>query len=130
LHYCGRETSRTSARTSPSSYGAAVPNIATDQSTFSAEAWSQWALFVGPVVLNGRFPSKKYYNHFCDLIELINLCLKFEFSKDDISKIRDGFIRWVQKYKRYIPLSPSPIWTPIDQGIGTIISTSQTNSHA
>jgi len=94
-------TAAASRSTMPSSYGAAVPNIATDRSTFSAETWSQWALFVGPVVLNGRFPNKKYYDHFCELVELINLCLKFEFSKDDISKIRDGFIGWVKKYERY-----------------------------
>ena len=76
-----------------------VPNIATDQLTFSAEAWSQWALFVRPVVLNGRFSSKKYYNHFCNLVRLINLCLKFKLSKDDISDIRAGFINWVKKYE-------------------------------
>ena len=84
----------------PSSYGAAVPNIAIDRSTFSTEAWSQWALFVGPVVLNGRFPSRKYYEHFCDLVRLINLCLKFELSRDDISDIRSGFVDWVKKYEK------------------------------
>lgn len=89
-----------SQSTMPSSYGTPVPNIATNRSTFSAEAWSQWALFVGPIVLNGRFPNRKYYDHFCDLVRLINLCLKFEFSKDDISEIRHGFIQWVQKYER------------------------------
>lgn len=86
--------------TMPSSYGAAVPNIATDRSTFSAEAWSQWALFVGPVVLNGRFPNRKYYEHFCDLVKLINLCLKFELSKGDLSDIRNGFVDWVEKYEK------------------------------
>ena len=94
-----------SRSTMPSSYGAPVPNIAADRSTFSAETWSQWALFVGPVVLNGRFPNKRYYNHFCDLVKLINLCLKFDFSKEDISEIRGGFIRWVEKYEKYPPLS-------------------------
>jgi hypothetical protein len=48
----------TSQSTIPSSYGAAVPNIATNRSSFSAETWSQWALFVGPIVLNGRFSHK------------------------------------------------------------------------
>ena len=91
-----------SRSTMPSSYGAPVPNIATDRSTFSAETWSQWALFVGPVVLNGRFQNKRYYDHFCNLIGLINLCLKFELSKEDISKIRDGFVHWVEKYEKYV----------------------------
>ena len=91
-----------SRSTMPSSYGAPVPNVATDRSVFSAETWSQWALFVGPVVLNSRFPNKRYYDHFCDLVELINLCLKFELSREDISRIREGFIRWVKKYKEYV----------------------------
>ena len=119
-----------SRSTMPSSYGAPVPNIATDRSTFSAETWSQWALFVGPIVLNGRFSDKRYYNHFCDLVGLINLCLKFEFSKEDVSKIREGFIRWVKKYEEYVGISSLPTSTPTDQKAGTIINTYQTGSHA
>ena len=92
-------TTAASRSTMPSSYGAAVPNIATDRSTFSAEAWSQWALFIGPVVLEGRLADKRFYNHFCDLVKLINLCLKFEISQQELSQIRHGFIRWVKKYE-------------------------------
>ena len=114
--------------TLPSSYGAAVPNIATDRSTFSAEAWSQWALFVGPVILNGRFSNKKYHDHFCDLVRLINLCLKFEFSKDDISDIRNGFIDWVKKYEKYVTVLNLLTRTPADEKLGTIISINRSDS--
>ena len=123
-------TTTASQSTMPSSYGAAVPNIAIDRSTFSAEAWSQWALFVGPVVLNGRFPHRKYYAHFCDLVRLINLCLRFGFSKGDLSKIRVGFIEWVKKYERYVVISLPPTKTLVDQKSGTTINTNQTGSHA
>ena len=123
-------TTVASRSTMPSSYGAAVPNIATDRSTFSAEAWCQWALFVGPVVLNGRFPHRRHYNHFCDLVKLINLCLKFEFSKEDISKIREGFIRWVKKYEEYVSLLCPPTKTPIDRMPGIIINIHQTDFRA
>ena len=92
-------TTAATRSTMPSSYGAAVPNIATDRSSFTTETWSQWALFVGPVVLNGRFSNKKYYDHFCELVKLIKLCLKFELSKEEISTIQNGFIRWVKKYE-------------------------------
>lgn len=102
-----------SRSTMPSSYGAPVPNVATDRSSFSAETWSQWALFVGPVVLNGRFPDKRYHDHFCDLIKLINLCLKFEFSKEDIVEIREGFIRWVEKYEAYAHFRLYPQLPPL-----------------
>jgi len=88
-----------SKSTIPSCYGATVPNIATDRSSFSAEAWSQWALFVGPVVLNHRFKHVKYYDHFCDLVRLINLCLQYQLSDEELSKIRTGFIEWVKKYE-------------------------------
>ena len=114
--------------TLPSSYGATVPNIATNRSTFSAEAWSQWALFVGPVILNGRFSNKKYHDHFCDLVRLINLCLKFEFSKDDISDIRNGFIDWVKKYEKYVTVLNLLTRTPADEKLGTIISINRSNS--
>jgi hypothetical protein len=89
-----------SKSTIPSCYGAAVPNIATDRSSFSAEAWSQRALFIGPVVLNHCFKHVKYYNHFCDLVRLINLFLQYQPSDDELSEIRTGFIEWVDKYER------------------------------
>ena len=108
-----RTAAAASRSTMPSSYGAPVPNVATDRSSFSAETWSQWALFVGPVVLNGRFPDKRYHDHFCDLIKLINLCLKFEFSKEDIVEIREGFIRWVEKYEAYAHFRLYPQLPPL-----------------
>ena len=70
--------------TMPSSYGARVPNIVINRLCFSAETWFQWVLFVGPVVLDGQFSKKKYYIHFCKLVGLINLCLRYELSRDDI----------------------------------------------
>jgi len=123
-------TAAGSRPTMPSSYGASVPNIATDRSSFSAETWSQWALFVGPVALNGRFSNRKYYDHFCELVELINLCLKFELSKDDVLKIRDGFVSWVQKYERYTLFLPLHARTTADRNLGITISTNQNGCHA
>ena len=89
-----------SKSTLPSCYGAAVPNIATNRSSFSAEAWSQWGLFIGPVILNHRFKHIKYYNHFCDLVRLVNLCLQYQLSDDELLEIRTGFIEWVRKYEK------------------------------
>lgn len=97
-------TTAASRLTMPSSYGAAVPNIATDRSIFSAEAWSQWALFIAPVLLNSRFSDKRHYNHFCNLVKLIKLCLQFEISQKDITQIRYGFIHWVKKYEECISI--------------------------
>ena len=91
-----------SKSTIPSCYGTAVPNIATDRSSFSAEAWSQWALFVSPIVLNHRFEHIKYYNHFCDLVRLINLCLQYQLSGEELVEIRMGFIKWVKDYEKCV----------------------------
>ena len=84
----------------PSCYSTTVPNIATDRSSFSAEAWLQWALFIGPVVLNHCFKHVKYYNHFCDLVWLINLCLQYQLLDDELLEIQTSFIEWVNKYER------------------------------
>ena len=91
-----------SKSTMPSCYGAAVPNIAADRSSFSAEAWSQWALFIGPIVLNHRFKHEKYYTHFCQLVRLINLCLQYQISDDELLEIRTGFVEWVTKYEKRV----------------------------
>ena len=40
-----------SGSTIPSVYGSHVPNIASDRSYYSAEMWSFWTLYLGPVLL-------------------------------------------------------------------------------
>ena len=125
------KTTAASHSTMPSSYGAPVPNIATDRSIFSAESWCQWALFIAPIALNGRFPNKRYYNHFCDLVKLINLCLKFELSKQDVSDIRSGFVHWVKKYEECATiLFDTHTSTFTDHKAVTIINTDRIGSHA
>ena len=89
-----------SKSTIPSCYGAAVPNITTDWSSFLAEAWSQWALSIGPILLNHGFEHTKYYNHFCNLVHIINLCLQYQLSCEELEEIRTGFIKWVRNYEK------------------------------
>ncbi|KAJ7780645.1 hypothetical protein DFH07DRAFT_729285 [Mycena maculata] len=93
--------SRTSAAgdTIPSAYGSRVPNIAKDRPNVSAEMWSFWALYLGPVLLRCKFNNAKYYHHFIDLVRLLNLCLQFEISDEEIEQIRTGFIDWVRQYE-------------------------------
>ena len=49
------EATAASGSTIPSAYGSRVPNIAKDQSQYSAEMWSFWTLYIRPVVLRRRF---------------------------------------------------------------------------
>ncbi|KAF7350068.1 hypothetical protein MVEN_01308700 [Mycena venus] len=73
--------------TIPSAYGSRIPNIAKDRSNVSAEMWSFWTLYLGPVLLRRRFKHVKYYRHFIRLVRLLNLCLKFEITDDEIESI-------------------------------------------
>ena len=84
----------------PSAYGVRVPNIAQDRSYYSAEMWSFWAMYLGPVLLRRRFQRTKYYAHFIRLISLLNLCLRFEITNDQVEEIRQGFAQWVQEYEK------------------------------
>ncbi|KAI0750343.1 hypothetical protein BC629DRAFT_1297723 [Irpex lacteus] len=61
-----------------------------------------WFLYIGPVLLERRFTKQRYYRHFVDLIKLVQRCLQFEYSAEDVDFIRDGFISWVKQYERYV----------------------------
>lgn len=94
------EAGRQSKDTIPSSFGAAVPNISSQRSQMTAETWSFWATYIAPVVLRRRFRHEVYYRHFVSLVKLIKLCLQYEYTEDDISKIEEGFIDWVQQFEK------------------------------
>ena len=93
-----------SGSTIPSAYGSRVPNISVDASLCSADMWSFWTLYLGPVLLRRRFRHLKYFKHFIQLVHLLNICLQFEISMADIGEIREGFIQWVGDYERFVNL--------------------------
>ena len=94
--------SAAATRTIPSSFGSSIPNPAKDCSSFTSSTWSMWSLFIGPTVLRGRFPDDRYYNHFCSLVKILNLCLQFEISGEDIEDIDLGIRKWVLDYERCV----------------------------
>jgi hypothetical protein len=96
------EACAASKPTVPSACGPAPFNIAQDRQFWSADARAFWTQFLGPVVLENRFRKPKYYKHFIELVCLLNICLQFECSDDDILEIRNGFIAWVKKYEQYV----------------------------
>jgi hypothetical protein len=85
--------------TIPSSFGARVPNLATNKSACSAEVWSFWTLYLGPVLLRQRFHRTHYYNHFVRLVKLLHICLQFEITMDEIQTVQRGFSKWVTEYE-------------------------------
>ncbi|KDQ11624.1 hypothetical protein BOTBODRAFT_82830, partial [Botryobasidium botryosum FD-172 SS1] len=88
--------------TIPSVFGCRVPNIAERRSEFSAEAYSIWTTFLGPVLLRKQFDNEAYYRHFCKLVRLLNICLRYELTVKDMSDLRKGFADWVLEYERYV----------------------------
>lgn len=89
-----------SGSTIPSTFGARPPNVEKDKTACTADSWSFWALYLGPVLLRGRFQKKAYYDHFISLVKLLHLSLQFDISKEDIMTIRTGFKEWVHEYER------------------------------
>jgi len=95
-------TSVAATRTIPSSFGGSIPNPAKDWLSFMSSTWSVWSLFIAPTILRGRFPEDRYYKHFCSLVRILNLCLQFEISEEDIDEIESGIRKWVVDYERCI----------------------------
>ncbi|EPS98274.1 hypothetical protein FOMPIDRAFT_1126871 [Fomitopsis schrenkii] len=99
-------------RTIPAAFGGSPPNPEKDKSACTADSWSLWTLYIGPVLLARRFKKRKYYDHFVALVKLLNLCLQFEMSDDDIEEVRVGFIDWVQAYEKiYYQHDPARVST-------------------
>ncbi|EPS95240.1 hypothetical protein FOMPIDRAFT_52342 [Fomitopsis schrenkii] len=89
-------------KTIPAAFGSAPPNPEKDKSACTADSWSLWTLYIGPVLLARRFKNRKYYDHFVILVNLLNLCLQFEMSDLDIEEVRAGFVGWVQTYEKCV----------------------------
>jgi hypothetical protein len=89
-----------SGSTIPLAFGARPPNIADDTSATTADTWLFWMLYLGPVLLSRRFRNRVYFNHFIELVKLIRICIQFEITKDEISILRTGFQKWVEKYEQ------------------------------
>ncbi|KAF5319954.1 hypothetical protein D9611_011078 [Ephemerocybe angulata] len=61
---------------------------------------SFWAVHLGPIYLETAFPNDEFYDHFVALVKLINICLQFEITRDEVDEIRNGFTSWVTEYER------------------------------
>jgi hypothetical protein len=94
------EATHRAGDTIPSAYGARVPNLAADGIRVSAEMYSFWALYLGPVLLRRKFTHQKYFKHFVELVRLLNLCLLFEITNDQINDLEESMAKWVQQYEK------------------------------
>jgi hypothetical protein len=90
-------------KTLPSDFVGALPDIS--NSKYKAEFWSFWVQYIGPIVLQGRFPNDRYYRHFCDLISIIKMILQFSITHGEIDDLEEKIIKWVTEYERYVQSS-------------------------
>jgi hypothetical protein len=98
------EATAAAGSTIPAVFGTRPPNPAKDKSLYSADAWSFWALYLGPILLGRRFRDQQYYKHFIELVKLLQICLQFETTTEEVQTVRDGFINWVEDYERWVIL--------------------------
>lgn len=88
-----------SGETIPSAFGCQVPDIAKNPSHLIAESRLLFTTLLAPTLLHHKL-KKKYYDHFILLVKLINKCLSFEITRDDVNDIEHGFAQWVQEFER------------------------------
>ena len=85
-----------------STYGSWVPNIKKDPHICTANMWSFWTFYIGPILLWQWFNNVKYYKHFFLFVKLLTICLKFEITCEEIDLVCTGFVDQVAKYERYV----------------------------
>ncbi|KAF9044101.1 hypothetical protein BJ165DRAFT_1347492 [Panaeolus papilionaceus] len=86
-------------RTIPLVFSTVVPNIAKKGVMLTAEMYSNWTLYIAPVLLQDAFEEVAYYSHFLLLVRLIRLCLAIDMSPEDLDEVEVGFRKWVQEYE-------------------------------
>ncbi|KAG8686434.1 hypothetical protein FRC11_008958, partial [Ceratobasidium sp. 423] len=83
----------------PAIFGCQVPNIALDHSQSTAKSTLLFATLLAPALLHGRFKSRQYYDHFIELVSLIDTCMALELRQTEIPTICKQFANWVTKFK-------------------------------
>ena len=94
----GRETAD-AVRDIPAAFVRKLPNIDTDRSNYTAEAWCFWFMYLAPFMLQNRFPDQKYHQHLCDLIDIMKMCLRFEITSEEVDDLEQKIYAWVRLYE-------------------------------
>ena len=94
----GRETAD-AVRDIPATFARKLPNIDTDRSNYTAEAWCFWFMYLAPFMLQNQFPDQKYHRHLCDLIDIMKMCLRFEITSEEVNDLEQKIYAWVHLYE-------------------------------
>jgi len=95
----GEETAAATANI-PAAFVRVLGNIADDHSSFTAESWSFWIIYLAPTLLRNRFPKSKYYKHLCDLVWIMKKTLQFSITHTEIDELEKRIAKWVVKYEK------------------------------
>jgi len=98
-HTIGLRTTQ-SNRYIPSSFSRLIPNIDIDQNLFTAEAYGFWFVHMAPTLLDGYFTMEKYYKHTMLLVKIIEKCLQFEITHEEINILEYNIELWVRKFEK------------------------------
>ncbi|KAK0220758.1 hypothetical protein EDD85DRAFT_779949 [Armillaria nabsnona] len=85
--------------TIPGPFAQCPPNVATNKTACTADSWCFWWLYIAPVLLSRKFDNTIYFKHFIVLVKLVNICLQFDISHDEVAIICQVFIDWVEEYE-------------------------------
>ena len=85
----------------PSAFVRALGNIAEDSSYFTAEGWAFWFMYLAPILLQGRFQKEVYYDHLCELADIIKICIRFSLKHEEIDALEVRIAAWVKEYERF-----------------------------
>lgn len=95
----GRETAM-AVKNIPASFVRSLGNIAEDRSTFTAESYAFWFMYLAPHLLKNRFNDVKYYDHFVDLVKIMKLTSQLTITSMEIDELEVLCRTWVSQYER------------------------------
>ena len=90
----------------PAAFVRLLGNLAEDQTTYNAEGWGFWFMYIGPALLKGRL-SDKYYKHYILLVDIMKTCIQFTISQDQLKTLGADIVTWVTGYERYVCIQVS-----------------------
>lgn len=70
-----------------------------NRSYWTAESYSYFLLFLGPIVIKDRLPDR-YYSHFPRLSKIARILVQFEIQEAVIPELRRELAQWVRDYEK------------------------------
>ncbi|KAF5346553.1 hypothetical protein D9757_014185 [Collybiopsis confluens] len=83
----------------PAEFIRKLGNIVQNRSSFTAEGWFFWYIYLMPILLKDRFQDSKYYDHACALKDIIVASIQFTINRADVEVLRSNIINWIQAFE-------------------------------